>query len=277
MNHPRIVIEARFSIERRRIEARIVDMTSPTEHILAFLPESGTLLLANPREQLSVRASGDAEDLMVVRLAPALLVETAARLRLHRVGAHLLFRQTLEKLEAGARIRSMLETIEDEIAGGAPGWREVIGSLIQQLAIHLLRAHVDVRRADDVELSRVGMVDRRLRRAIEFMHDNCGRELRLGEIAGVAYLSPFHFARLFKKIVGVPPHAYLAALRIERARRLLAETDLSISEVGARVGYEHQSHFTKIFRAATGLAPRAFRAAAMENARKKEEITEQTE
>lgn len=261
---PRIVIEASFSIERHRIEAHAVDITSPIEHILAFLRESGSVLLANPREQLSVRASGEAEDLIIVRLAPVLLMETAARLRLHRVGAHLLFRQTLEPLEAGARLRTLLQTIEDEIAEGAPGWREVIGSLIQQLSIHLLRAHVDVRRADDVELSRVGMVDRRLRRAIEFMHDNCGRELRLGEIAGVAYLSPFHFARLFKKIVGVPPHAYLAALRIERARRLLAETDLSISEVGARVGYEHQSHFTKIFREATGLAPRAFRTAAME-------------
>jgi transcriptional regulator GlxA family with amidase domain len=48
---------------------------------------------------------------------------------------------------------------------------------------------------------------------------------------------------------------------LERARRLLAETDLPISEVGARVGYENQSHFTKIFHEATGLTPRAFREA----------------
>jgi AraC family transcriptional regulator len=98
-----------------------------------------------------------------------------------------------------------------------------------------------------------------LRRAIEFMHDNCGRELSLSEIARAAYLSAFHFARLFKKITGLTPHAYLAGLRIEKARRLLAETDLQITEVGARVGYAGQSHFTKIFREATGLTPKAFR------------------
>jgi AraC family transcriptional regulator len=91
------------------------------------------------------------------------------------------------------------------------------------------------------------------------MSDNCGRDLALAEIAGAAYLSEFHFARLFKKITGVTPHAYLASLRIERARRLLAETDLPIIEVGAQVGYTSQSHFTKVFREATGLTPRAFR------------------
>ncbi|HMV50902.1 MAG TPA: AraC family transcriptional regulator, partial [Blastocatellia bacterium] len=105
-------------------------------------------------------------------------------------------------------------------------------------------------------------VDRRLRRAIEFMHDNCGRELSLAEIAAAAYLSEFHFARLFKKITGATPHGFLASLRIERARRLLAESDLPITEVGAAVGYAGQSHFTKVFREATGMTPQAFRRAA---------------
>jgi len=52
-------------------------------------------------------------------------------------------------------------------------------------------------------------------------------------------------------------------LRIERARRLLAETDLPITDVGAQVGYNSQSHFTKIFREATGMTPKAFRDAAI--------------
>jgi AraC family transcriptional regulator len=106
------------------------------------------------------------------------------------------------------------------------------------------------------------MVDRRLRRAIEFMHDNCGRELSLAEIAATAYLSEFHFARLFKKITGSTPHGFLAGLRIERARRFLAESDLPITDVGAQVGYGSQSHFTKVFREATGMTPHAFRSAA---------------
>jgi AraC family transcriptional regulator len=87
------------------------------------------------------------------------------------------------------------------------------------------------------------------------------RELPLEEIAAAAFLSPFHFARLFKKLTGASPHAYLATLRVARAQALLAETDLSISEVSERVGYSSPSHFTKAFRQATGLAPRAYRAA----------------
>jgi AraC family transcriptional regulator len=93
------------------------------------------------------------------------------------------------------------------------------------------------------------------------MHARLDRELPLEELAGAAYLSPFHFARLFKKATGTSPHAYLAALRIERAQQLLASTALSVTEIGSRVGYQSPSHFGKAFRQATGLTPRAFRSA----------------
>jgi AraC family transcriptional regulator len=112
-----------------------------------------------------------------------------------------------------------------------------------------------------LELSRVGLVDRRVRRAVELMHARLDRELPLEELAAAAYLSPFHFARLFKKVTGASPHAYLAALRIERAQTLLASADASVTEIAARVGYSSPSHFTKAFRQSTGLTPSAFRAA----------------
>ncbi len=176
------------------------------------------------------------------------------------------------RIRANTRVRTpsrsaTLELMAAELESGDAGWREVIRSSINQLAVYLLRTHINVQRSDEIELSRVGMVDRRLRRAVEFMHDNCGRELSLAEIAGAAYLSEFHFARLFKKITGVTPHAYLASLRVERARRLLAETDLPIAEIGAQVGYNSQSHFTKVFREGTGLTPKAFRDAASSTGR----------
>jgi AraC family transcriptional regulator len=97
------------------------------------------------------------------------------------------------------------------------------------------------------------------------MHANLSRELPLEEIAAAAYLSTFHFARLFKKLTGSSPHAYLAALRTAHAQTLLAETDLSITQLSARVGYSSPSHFAKAFRAATGITPRAFRAALVKN------------
>ncbi|HEX5883096.1 MAG TPA: helix-turn-helix transcriptional regulator, partial [Pyrinomonadaceae bacterium] len=64
---------------------------------------------------------------------------------------------------------------------------------------------------------------------------------------------------LFKKLTGSTPHNYLAGIRATRAQLLLAATDLSVTEVGAQVGYLSASHFTKAFRLATGTTPREFR------------------
>jgi AraC family transcriptional regulator len=145
------------------------------------------------------------------------------------------------------------------MADEKPGYGAMLDALVRQMAIHLVRLHLTVRKSARIELSRAGPVDRRLRRAIEFMHDNFGRELAVEEIASAAYMSEYHFARLFKQITGQTPHSYLANLRIERARRLLADTRLAISEIAATVGYQSQSHFTKVFKSITGVTPRAFR------------------
>ena len=67
--------------------------------------------------------------------------------------------------------------------------------------------------------------------------------------------------RLFKKLTGSTPHNYLAGIRAARAQLLLADTELSVTEIGSRVGYLSASHFTKAFRLATGTTPREFRKA----------------
>jgi AraC family transcriptional regulator len=264
MKPPRIIIESQFSIEQRTLSRRVVELPAQSGYLLAHLRNAQNVCLpANPHQVIRLDPHGQPGELLLVRLEPPLLIETAARLRLHCTGANLLFRHPLAPITDDRKLSAALEAIYTELSETAPGWREVLGSLVSQLAVYLLRAHINVRRSEEVELSRVGIVDRRLRRALEFMHDNCACDLPLAEIAAAAYLSEFHFARLFKKITGTTPHAYLASLRIERARRLLAETDLSIAEIGARVGYNSQSHFTRIFRATTGLTPQVFRTAAI--------------
>jgi AraC family transcriptional regulator len=93
------------------------------------------------------------------------------------------------------------------------------------------------------------------------MHAQLDQDLSLKTLAAASYLSPFHFARLFKKVTGATPHTYLAAIRVNKAQLLLADTQLSITQVGAKVGYLSSSHFTKAFRNATGTTPREFRKA----------------
>jgi AraC family transcriptional regulator len=265
----RVVIESDFSIELRVITRRATGLAPQPDFLLVHFLESrisncpsGASVLVNPNQPIQFAPGRGQSELLLVRLAPPLLIETASRLRMYRTGLSLLFREPLTPLNDDAKLRATIESIASEIESHDAGWREVIRSLVNQLTVYLLRAHINAQRSDEIELSRVGMVDRRLRRAIEFMSDNCGHELSLAEIASAAFLSEFHFSRLFKKITGMTPHAYLASLRIEKARRLLAETDLPIADVGAQVGYNSQSHFTKIFREATGMTPKAFRGAA---------------
>ena len=268
MAQPELMLESDYSLERRALTRRANALPPQADFLLAYVTVSkfaalpaNSILLVNPNTECVLPPNRGRSALLLVRLTPQRLIETATRLRLYREAAFLCFRQPLAPF-VDARLQATLNAIVSEWENRATGWREMLASLIQQLTVQLLRHHINVQRSDEVELSRVGLVDRRLRRAIEFMHDHCGRELSLREIAEAVYVSEFHFARLFKKITGQTPHAYLAVLRVAKARRLLAETDLPITDVGAQVGYASQSHFTKIFRAATGATPKAFRAAA---------------
>ena len=166
---------------------------------------------------------------------------------------------TATPIENDPRLRSISSTLVSELTDDQPGKEIVIRALGEQALVHLLRNYSAARLSDGLELSRVGLVDRRIRRSVELMHAQLDQNLSLKSLAAASYLSPFHFSRLFKKLTGATPHNYLAAIRVARAQALLAETGMSITEVGSRVGYLSASHFTKAFRLATGTTPREFR------------------
>jgi AraC family transcriptional regulator len=195
-------------------------------------------------------------ELVSIEVAPTLMAEVIAEIGQVYATTEMVFRTASGHDEA---IMAAARAMAGEVSIDKLGQAAMIDALGHQLAVQLLRSHLAVRRSSSIELSRAGPVDRRLRRAIEFMHDNYSRELSVEEIASAAYLSEYHFAHLFKRITGLTPHAYLANLRLERARALLVETALPISEIAATVGYQSQSHFTKAFKSVTGVTPRAFR------------------
>jgi AraC-like DNA-binding protein len=94
---------------------------------------------------------------------------------------------------------------------------------------------------------------------MRFINEQFHRELKISEIAATAHTSQFHFSRLFRKATGRTVHQYLTSVRVDRAKRLLAATDISLADIGAAVGYESQSHFTTIFRKLVGITPATYR------------------
>jgi len=83
----------------------------------------------------------------------------------------------------------------------------------------------------------------RVRRVAQYIQDNLQRELRLAELSAVVHMSPYHFARLFKRSTGVPPHRFLVRHRIDEARALLAAQTVPIAEIARSVGFRTPSHF----------------------------------
>jgi AraC family transcriptional regulator len=231
--------------------------TPATEGVL----EQDGVLLLNPGESASLAPAtkNSSVRMAIVSLEPSLLLDAA--LHHNFVSREVEIKLRSMSVADDRRIARISSDLRDELLNSESGQATYVNALVEQLVIHLLRKHTVLRASSALELSRVGLVDRRIRRAIELMHAQMERELPLEELAAAAYLSPFHFARLFKKLTGYAPHAYLSAIRTAEAERLLAKTDLSVIEISQKVGYSSSSHFAKAFRQATGLSPRAFRSA----------------
>lgn len=100
------------------------------------------------------------------------------------------------------------------------------------------------------------------RRAVEtalWIDANAGSEIDLAGAADEAGLSPFHFLRVFTRVVGVTPHQYLVRARLRRAARLLVEGESPVTDVAYESGFSDLSNFMRSFRRAAGVTPRAFR------------------
>jgi AraC family transcriptional regulator len=93
----------------------------------------------------------------------------------------------------------------------------------------------------------------------EFIESNMHLDIGLGEIAGIANLSRFHFLRVFQNTFNDTPYRYLVKRRMERAQELLANTQMSIGEIALTVGYKDASRFSRAFSNVLGVSPAKLR------------------
>lgn len=158
--------------------------------------------------------------------------------------------------------------------GGLPPLPQLM--VLGELALAAVQGHSDVgldeiglmlsQRCVDVVSRRAATVvkadGRRRKRAVEvalWIDEHSQTALNLDAIANVAELSPFHFLRMFTRVLGVTPHQYLVRSRLRRATQLLVKNERSITDVAFDVGFNDLSNFVRTFHRAAGMSPGDFR------------------
>jgi AraC-like DNA-binding protein len=96
-------------------------------------------------------------------------------------------------------------------------------------------------------------------RAKQFIHEHQGEDLSLGQVAKAVNTSTFYFCKMFKKATGVNFTDYLSRVRIEKAKNLLLNPNLRISEIAYEVGFQSLTHFNRVFKKIVGQSPTEYR------------------
>ncbi|MCW3846947.1 AraC family transcriptional regulator [Sphingomonas sp. LB-2] len=193
--------------------------------------------------------------LLAVALSPAFLLD-AAGLAWH---PNLAFRSARDGGDDIAWLMGV--ALRQECRDGGRHGPDYAARIAGVLAARLAERHV---RLDTVRPLQGGLTGHRLRACLDHIERNLHRDLALAELAELANLSTPHFARAFRRSLGEPPYRYFRRQRIERAKRLLAETDQGIAEVALECGYAAQSHFSSAFKLLTMKTPAAYRRAERE-------------
>jgi AraC family transcriptional regulator len=148
-----------------------------------------------------------------------------------------------------------------ELAQSAADQRSDVG--LDEAGLCLAARFVDVVTGRKPAVQGATASDRR--RAVEaaiWISTHSREDIHLDQAAGRAGLSPFHFLRLFSRVLGVSPHQYLVRSRLRHAAQLLSSSEQSVTDVALDVGFADLSNFVRSFHRAAGVSPGGFRRAA---------------
>ena len=158
-------------------------------------------------------------------------------------------------------IQQIVLTLRDQTRNAVnPISKSLVESLSLSLYAHLLTRYSNRSIGFANRQPRGGLGKRRMRRVNDYIDSNIGGDLSLQALADAANLSPFHFARAFRKTTGMSPHGYALAKKVEAAKLCLSQNEQSIVEVAFDLGFGSQSQFCRAFKRLAGLTPGEYRA-----------------
>jgi AraC family transcriptional regulator len=149
----------------------------------------------------------------------------------------------------------LLDRVWTEARSGSPRGALYADGALLQLASLLM----DLRDGPTPGLSTKGLAPWQVRRVREYLSAHLEQDVSLGELAAIVGLSSAHFSRAHKQATGLSPLQSLTAMRLERAKALLADPRLPVIQVALSCGYESPSAFAQVFRRETGMTPTNWR------------------
>lgn len=147
----------------------------------------------------------------------------------------------------------------DALRSRETGSEVIYESLARVFLVKLLQRYGE-QRHDSLEFSR-SFTAQHYKRVLDFVEEQFSQPITIEDLARVAGLSPAHFSRLFKEVLGDSPHQFLINYRVEQAKKMLAEPGKPLIDVALGCGFSDQPHFNRVFKKLIGLTPREYRAA----------------
>ena len=188
---------------------------------------------------------------MLVLILSRAVVDRAAR----ELSVNLHTSLTEHHLISDAQVEYIGMALKTEAESGFLSGRLYGESLGTALSAHLLSKYSALK----PDRHKGGLTPANLRRVLAYINDNLAEEIGLGALAKVANLSPFRFAHNFKEATGLAPHQYIIRERLERAKKMLRETNLTVTTIAYATGFGSPSRFTLLFRRDNGVSPSVFR------------------
>jgi len=145
----------------------------------------------------------------------------------------------------------------------ALNWNEPAERLLTSSLAHEMLSHALLNQVSSRPNLRLkgGLAAHQRRLLVEYIDSHLADAISLGQLAALCALSEYHFARMFRESFGLPPHQYVLARRLSRARDLLRSTSQPLGEIALACGFASASHFTNRFRQTLGGTPGEYRQA----------------
>ena len=214
----------------------------------------GDLLITPADMTLFTRADGDVE-IVQIRLQDSFVRQVAGE-SLNQDSDRVELVQAFQTRDP--QIDAIATMLLAELQQESLGCHLYVDSLANILAVHLLRHHATTR--PQVPTYDGGLSQHQLLQILDYIDAHLACEIALADLSQLLDISPFHFGRLFKQSLGLSPYQYLLQQRIERAKKLLKQTDKPIIAIALDCGFNSHSHLGRKFRQLTGMTPKAYRA-----------------